>query len=323
MLPPLSSDRFAAGPVVATIGVFDGVHRGHRALLEAVLARAAEIGATPVAISFHPHPIEILAREVPSHRLASREQKLRALAELGFAHVWLLPFSPAMAQLSPCDFVAMLLRRIELREIWVGADFRFGNRREGTADLLRECGRAGGFSVEVFSPVLDAGNPWSSSRVREALRRGEVEEAGRVLGRTYLLEGRVGFGRGEGGKVLVPTANLVLPAGTCLPARGVYAGWSEVDGTLVASAINVGRRPTLTDDAADTVEVHLIDWNGDLRGKLLPVYFAERVRPEIRFDGLAALRAAVARDIEEVRSRLQDRAPESGGPVAPRTEGIR
>ncbi|MBK8231461.1 MAG: hypothetical protein IPK72_12930 [Candidatus Eisenbacteria bacterium] len=221
MLDPRSSEPFISGPAIATIGVFDGVHRGHRALLESVLMRAAALEATPVAISFHPHPIEILARGVPVHRLASREQKLRALAELGFTHAWLLPFSPAMAALSPRAFLDVLLARLDLRELWVGADFRFGNRREGTIDLLRELGRERDFTAEVFPPVLDAGCAWSSSRVREALRRGAVEEASRVLGRTYLLEGRVGFGRGEGGKLLVPTANLVFPEGTCLPARGV------------------------------------------------------------------------------------------------------
>lgn len=245
-------------------------------------------------------------------RLTTREQQARLFTELGLAWCWLLPFSPTLASLPPSDFVDLLVETIPLRELWLGRDFRFGRNREGDLEFLRLEGERRGFAVEMFAPVERFGAVISSTRVRTALAEGDVGLACDLLGRPFALEGTVVAGRGEGARLLVATANLGLAEQTCLPARGVYAGWAEVAGRLVASVTNIGVRPTLTEDIRESVEVHLLDWTGDLRGAPLAVHFVARLRPEKRFEGIGALRLAVADDIASARRILSEgpRAPE-------------
>lgn len=302
-------------PVVATIGVFDGLHLGHAGLLAELRARARARSAASLAVSFDPHPIEVLAPQLPPRRLTTRRQKISLLAEAPIDLGWLLPFSPSVARLEPEAFLEAVVRRFALVELWVGADFRFGRGRRGDISLLRREGARLGFEARVFAPVERDGRVVSSSWVRELLAAGEVERAATLLGRSVRLEGRVGHGRGQGAKVLVATANLELDPRLCLPGRGVYAGWTDLDGRLYPSAINVGRRPTLTEDQADTVEVHLIDWTGDLRGRRIGVQFERRLREERRFSGLEELRLAVESDIREARAWLADRTPRLGREV--------
>lgn len=305
--------------VVATIGVFDGVHRGHRSLLEAVIARARSLGVPSLVITFDPHPISILAPGAPPHLLTPRPAKTRILAEVGIDLVWFLPFSRSLAALTPESFLEdLLLRAVRPREIRIGHDFRFGHDRRGDFELLREFGQRLGFSVRRHEAVREEGRILSSSRVRRALERGEIAEAERILGHSVLLEGVVGAGRGEGHRLLVPTANLELPAEQFLPGRGVYAAWAELGGALCPAVANVGVRPTLTRDERATVEVHLIDWAGDLRGRILPVHLSRRLRPERKFESLEALRAAVLADIERARALLASGGGPGAGFPAPR-----
>lgn len=312
---PGLEEPFIAESVVATIGVFDGLHRGHARLLDQVICRARAIGARSLVLSFDPHPVEVLAPLVAARRLTTGAQKRRLLAECGIDAAWLLPFSRQLASLEPEAFLDLVLRRIELRELWIGPDFRFGKGRRGDADLLHRVGPTYGFETHTFPPVQDGGGTISSTRIRDLLQAGEVEGATELLGHTFVLESNVRRGRGEGAKLLVATANLIPDANLCVPGRGVYAGWAEIDGRLHPAAINVGRRPTLTEDLKDTVEVHVIDWTGDLREKLLPVYFGCRLREERRFSGLEELRAAVRRDIELARAWVSDREPRIAPPL--------
>lgn len=316
MLGSAASERpLGERPVVATIGVFDGLHLGHAGLLGELRARARARSATALVVSFDPHPIEVLAPTLPPHRLTTRRQKVALLAEAGVDFAWLIPFSRAVASLEPEAFLLSVVRRFALCELWIGADFRFGRGRRGDLALLTREGERHQFETRVFPPLQRDGRVVSSSWVRQLLAAGEVERAAELLGRAVLLEGRVGHGRGEGAKLLVATANLELESGLCLPGRGVYAGWTDLDGRLYPSAINVGRRPTLTNDATDTVEIHLIDWAGEIRGRRIGVHLGRRLREERRFSGLEELRRAVESDIQEARVWLADRTPLLGPQV--------
>jgi riboflavin kinase/FMN adenylyltransferase len=189
------------------------------------------------------------------------------------------------------------MRHAAIAELWVGHDFRFGRDRSGDASWLRAEGRKHGFAVREFPVVLDGDRPYSSTRIRATLAEGEIGEAARMLGHTVLVEGRVVRGRGQGAKLLVPTANLDLPAEQFLPARGVYAAWAELSGSLVPAVVNIGVRPTLVDDPRTVVEAHLLGWSGELVGTRLGLHLTVRLRPERKFKGLGVLRAAVEQDI--------------------------
>jgi riboflavin kinase/FMN adenylyltransferase len=283
---------------VATIGVFDGMHRGHQALIEAVVRRAAEQDLRSLVVTFDPHPATVLAESVFPHLLTGRALQLRYLAELGVDRAWMLPFSRQMAAMEPRAFVGgLLLRHAAIAELWVGHDFRFGRDRSGDAAWLCSEGREHGFGVREFPAVLDGDRPYSSTRIRAVLAEGQISEAARMLGHTVMLEGRVVRGRGQGAKLLVPTANLDLPTEQFLPARGVYAAWAEVSGALVPAVVNIGIRPTLVDDPRTVVEAHLLGWSGELVGTRLGLHLIVRLRHEHKFKGMSVLRAAVEHDI--------------------------
>ena len=285
-------------PVVATIGVFDGMHRGHQALIEAVVRRAAEQGLRSLVVTFDPHPATVLAESVFPHLLTGRALQFRYLAELGVDRAWMLPFSRQLAAMQPRVFVeGLLLRHAAIAELWVGHDFRFGRDRSGDTAWLRSEGRERGFDVREFPAVLDGDQPYSSTRIRAALADGEISEAARMLGHTVLVEGRVGRGRGQGARLLVPTANLDLPDEQFLPGLGVYAAWAEISGSLVPAVVNIGIRPTLTDDPRVVVEAHLLGWSGELVGTWLGLHLAVMLRHERNFKGMMELRTAIERDI--------------------------
>ncbi len=308
----------ALPPVVATIGVFDGVHRGHRALLEVVLERARERGMAALAITFHPHPVSVFAPSGPPHLLTGPSRKIRLLTELGCDAVWLLPFSRRMADLRPAEFVEdLLLADLPLAELWVGYDFRFGRGREGDVDFLRREGDRLGFEVHQFGPVHERGRVLSSTWAREALASGDLDELRGILGHEFVLEGTVGRGLGQGARLLVPTANLDLPPEQLLPGDGVYAAWAELRGALLPAVVSIGVRPTLAEGSGRVVEAHLIGWEGNLRGELLALHFGRRLREQRRYPGLESLRRAIAADVVEAKDWLAGREP-MAEPATPR-----
>jgi riboflavin kinase/FMN adenylyltransferase len=293
---------------VLTIGNFDGVHLGHRAILSRVVKRARELDCQPVAVTFDPHPLRVLRPELELPLLTTPAQKCRLLEEAGMAGVVVLPFTREFAELPAREFVRRYFwERLSAREVVVGYDYRFGKDREGNLELLKDLGRTLGFTVQVVWAVEVNGAVVSSSLIRAMLRLGKVVEAAQLLGRPYRVEGRVVPGKGRGAKLLgIATANLE-PDNDILPASGIYAVLTHWQGRTYPGVANIGTCPTF-DNQELTLEVHLLDFSGDLYGERLEVDFVARLREERRFPSLGDLAAQIRADIAQARGLLQGRA---------------
>jgi riboflavin kinase / FMN adenylyltransferase len=280
-----------------TIGNFDGVHRGHRALIERVSAKARELDVAACVLTFEPHPREFFAGPAAPARLTRLRDKLELMAAAGMKHVHVARFDAAFAALPAARFVEeVLVRGLGVRWLLVGRDFRFGARRSGDYGVLREAAARHGFALEAMADVLLDGERVSSSAVRAALQAGDFGRAERLLGRPYAVSGRVVHGARLGRDLGFPTANVPLKRSP--PLAGIYVVEVEGYGKGVAS---VGRRPTVNPLPVPLLEVHLLDWDGELYGKRLRVRFLRKLRDEAKFDGLPALREAIARDAEQAR----------------------
>jgi riboflavin kinase/FMN adenylyltransferase len=287
-----------------TVGNFDGVHRGHQALVSAVVARARETGGVSVVLTFEPHPARVLGPDRAPAALTTLAQKEELLALLGVDRLAVLPFDDGVAKLPPEAFARQVLHgALGARHVVVGESFRFGHRREGDARTLEALGEGLGFSVRALPPVLAQGSPVSSSRVRDDLARGDARTASALLGRPYFVDAPVVRGDGRGRTIGVPTANL-LPENEILPARGVYAARCRVGAAAWHPAVaNLGQRPTFGGEHP-TVEAHLIDFDGDLYGARVRLEFHDRLRGEQRFDGVPALVARIREDVAQARALL-------------------
>jgi riboflavin kinase/FMN adenylyltransferase len=280
-----------------TIGNFDGVHRGHRALIERVSAKARELRVASCVLTFEPHPREFFAGPAAPARLTRLRDKLELMAAAGVNHVHVARFDAPFAALPATRFVdEVLVRGLGARWLLVGRDFRFGARRSGDYAALQESAARHGFALEAMGDVLLDGERVSSSAVRAALQAGDLGRAERLLGRPYALSGRVVHGARLGRDLGFPTANVPLRRSP--PLAGIYV--VEVQGYWRGVA-SVGRRPTVNPVAVPLLEVHLLDWQGELYGKRLRVRFLRKLRDEAKFDGLPALREAIARDAEQAR----------------------
>jgi len=295
------------GAVVA-VGNFDGVHRGHQAVIAAAKAKAAALGAPFAVLTFEPHPRRIFQPGAPPFRLTPFRAKSRALETLGVDLLFTLHFDLAFAQKSAEEFVsAILVEGLGVRAVVIGYDFVFGHRRRGNADLLRAEGQKQGFDVDVVAPVAGAsGVVYSSTQIREHLSAGRTREAAALLGRAWEIDGRVEEGDRLGRTIGFPTANLSLDD-YLRPAAGVYAVRAGIDDGAktrwFGGAANLGWRPTVGGKDL-RLETHLFDFDGDLYGKHLRVAFIEHLRPEQRFDGLGALKAQIAADCVKARAVL-------------------
>ena len=291
----------------ATVGNFDGVHRGHRSLVEAAVRQARERGGMAVALTFDPHPSRVLSPDRAPATLMTLDQRAEALAALGIDCLAVLPFTFALSRESPADFARKVLRdAVGARMVVVGENFRFGRGREGDLATLARLGESLGFAVLGTPPVVHEGAPISSTRIREALARGAVRAAREMLGRRFFVDGTVVRGVGRGRQIGLPTANLAIVNET-LPARGVYACWCrdlrEGEGTVYPAVVNIGHRPTFGGGAL-SVEAHLLDFDGDLYGRTLRTEFEERLREERTFAGPEALVAQVRDDVARARRCL-------------------
>ncbi len=301
------------GGVCLALGMFDGVHRGHQHVVGQAVADAHRLGATPVAVTFHPHPLAILRPDDAPRLLQSLPHRLRELARLAPAATLVLGFTPALSRRTGREFIADLQTGFgRIRSVTVGAGFHFGHGRSGHVDLLREVGALDGFEVHAMEPVRVDGEVVSSTRIRTTLRSGDLAAVGRLLGRPYALAGAVVPGDRIGRTLGFPTANLDV-AGLELPPHGVYAVRARMDGVPHPAALNLGRRPTVGDRLEERCEVHLIDFDGDLYGRELEVEFVRRLRGETRFASVGALREQIAADIGEARAVL---ATAGEGPTA-------
>ena len=295
-----------------TIGVFDGLHRGHQRIIEGLTETAHATEHSAVAITFDPHPAAVLSNQDPL-LLTTSGERINLMAGLGVDALVILPFTEEIVHTSAASFVEDLIRHLCLAELWVGPDFTLGHNQEGDIPYLQRLGAERGFEVRVIEPVVWRGKVVRSSRVRQALQRGDVEEANGCLGRPYRLSGVVIHGRGFGRDIGVPTANIYPPPHRLIPASGVYACWAHTERWgAYAAAVNIGTRPTFpaqSDAQGLTVEAHLLDFDGDLYDQVLGLDFVARLRDERAYPTLNALVAQLRQDIGQVRALLDAERP--------------
>lgn len=309
---------------VLTIGNFDGVHLGHRAILDTVIGRARALGGEAVLYTFDPHPRKVLQPDRAPELLATMDQKIEILEGIGLDVLIVEPFDLEFARTPPEVFVRDHIHaRIAPVEVYVGYDFHFGRDREGSMRLLTETGPRLGFSVTIIPEVTFAERDVNSTRIRALLRSGDVEEASRLLGRPFSVRGPVVSGMRRGRELGFPTANLSTE-NEIMPGSGVYVcavrfldEGTPGRGDVVPAVTNVGHRPTFDDRQGLIAEAHLIDFTGDLYGRQIELVFLARLRAELRFDGPEALREQIARDVEAARAwhrgdRDRDRDREGG-----------
>jgi riboflavin kinase/FMN adenylyltransferase len=298
--------RPGGGPTGLTIGNFDGVHRGHRAMLDRLVAKAREQSLPCSVLTFEPHPREFFSPATAPTRLSRLREKLEMITEAGIDRTHVLRFGARLAAMSAERFIEdVLIRGMGVRWLLVGRDFRFGAKRAGDFALLKAAGARQGFGVEAMEDVLEGAQRISSSGVRAALAAGKLEDAARLLGRPYTMSGRVAHGEKLGRTLGFPTANLVLRR--LPPLAGIFAVEVAVEETgagamrALRGVASVGRRPTVKENAAPLLEVHLFDWTGNLYGRHLRVTFLRKLRDEAKYEGLEALRAAIARDAADAK----------------------
>jgi len=297
---------------VITIGAYDGVHRGHRAVIAQVQARAAELGARSVVVTFDRHPASVIRPDAAPRLLTNPAQKLELLADTGVDATVVVPFSAAQARETPVDFVErVIVNALRTQAVIVGSDFHFGHMRQGNITLLREMGERHDFTCEpvVLVPRADGvDEPISSTAIRRALAGGEIETATRLLGRALEVRGTVVTGDQRGRTIGFATANVEIPNGMCLPSDGVYAGlYRRPDGSEHACAINLGRRPTFYVNAEHSLlEAHLLDFAGDLYGEDAAVTFVAFLRSEKQFAGIDELKTQLKLDVEHARVAVQN-----------------
>ncbi|HKI00451.1 MAG TPA: bifunctional riboflavin kinase/FAD synthetase [Thermoanaerobaculia bacterium] len=296
-----SSDLPRSG--VGTIGNFDGVHRGQRAILGQVVARAGELGLPPVVITFEPHPLSVLAPERTPVPLTTPRQKERLLEEAGIAVLLVVRFTPELARVPARSFVRDFLReRLDLQEIFVGSGFVFGHKREGTLELLQSVGGEVGLVAHGVDEVIHAGERISSTRIRRAVSEGKVAEAAELLGRPYSISGTIARGDRMGQKLGWPTIN-VMSENKLLPADGVYASrvfFPSYPATFDC-VTNIGTRPTVYENYQRVVESHILDFKANVYGQKVDLQFHKRLREERIFPTVMDLSAQIGRDVETTR----------------------
>lgn len=301
----------APPPAAIAIGAFDGVHRGHRHLLDGLIADARACGVEAVAVTFDPDPDTVVA-PAPAPKLMTRHDRLAALARSGVDRVVVVPFTPELAALDHRAFFDDVLGRIlDIRSVHVGSNFRLGAHGAGTVEVLKRWGEERGITVTGHELVWEDGSAISATRIRGLIAQGDLPEAKRLLGRPYAVRGTVVHGRGKGTGMGFPTANVARSELIQMPADGVYAGWTLVPGmhgdldVAYPSAVNVGLPPMFANDPSSaTLEATLLGFSGDLYGREVTVLFTERLRPPIHFSSIGELVSAVRGNIEDVRQQL-------------------
>lgn len=292
----------ASHSTVLTIGNFDGVHRGHRALLARLTGLAKQAGLPAAVMTFEPNPREFFAPQSAPARLASLREKLQLLAECGVDQAYVCAFNKRFAALTADAFVERIVHGLGVRHLMIGDDFRFGKGRSGDFALLQQAGKAHGFGVEAMETLVHEGERVSSSAVREALDAGDLEHAERLLGRPYCISGRVIHGEKLGRKLGYATANIQLKR-LKAPLSGIFV--VTVDGIAerpLEGVASLGVRPTVSASGRPTLEVYIFDYQGDLYRAHLRVNFLHKLRDEAKFDSLEALTAQIARDVADARA---------------------
>jgi riboflavin kinase/FMN adenylyltransferase len=293
----------ALGPSHATIGTFDGIHRGHQALLKSLIAGARAAGGASVLVTFEPHPRCVLDPDHCPPNLTTLDEKTWLLDQLGLDHVVVIPFTPQVAALSAAVFMQRLLRGMDVRHMVVGENHRFGHGQRGDSAFLRRLGARHGFTVDVAPTVLRGREPISSSRIRRLVLLGQVRAAAQLLGRDYFVRSTVEHGAKRGRQLGFPTANLRIAPNKLIPPNAIYASRVDLDGQTYGGATSIGFRPTFGGNTL-TVEVFVLDFDGDLYDKLVTVWLVHRLRAEKKFATVPALQQQMARDVENARRIL-------------------
>ncbi|MCA1815519.1 MAG: bifunctional riboflavin kinase/FAD synthetase [Acidobacteria bacterium] len=286
-----------ARPTVLTLGVFDGLHRGHQLIVRTVVERARACDAVPTVITFDPHPRAVLHPESAPPLLQTLDQKVEALAAFGVGQTIVVRFTPEFARVRAEDFLRDVVEeRLHAKEVYLGRGFAFGYERGGDIELLRRVSRELGFHADEVPEVRLRGHRISSSRIRQLLAGGRVNLARRMLGRPYGVEGRVVRGAARGATLGFPTANL-HPQNRVIPRAGVYVTATLIEGAWRRSVTNVGVRPTFERDAEPSVETFVLGWRGDLYGDVVRVRFLARLRDERRFSSVGELKRQIDADV--------------------------
>ena len=289
-----------------TVGVFDGVHRGHQEIMKRLTEGAHANGIPAVVLTFYPHPASVLGRgEIGL--LTLPDERAELLASMRVDVVITESFTKELSTVTAFDFMTRLVRHLGLKHLIIGYDFALGKGREGNAMRLTEIGKELGYSVEVVSPLSDEiGVPVASTAIRKLISAGNVSEAADLMGHPYSLRGPVIRGDGRGKQIGVPTANIDIPREKIVPAKGIYAGWAILHGEKHKAAISIGVNPTFTPDKQTlSVEAYLLDFDADIYGKELKIEFIARLRDELKFDSVDALVEQIWKDVEVTRSVLK------------------
>jgi riboflavin kinase/FMN adenylyltransferase len=298
------NDVFTLRRPVATIGIFDGVHTGHQFILDHLNAKAREHGGDTVVVTLWPHPRIILQKELQDFKLLhTLEEKIREMDRHGIDHLLVVPFSRELASLSACDFIQdYLVDRLGVEVLLVGYDNRFGRDGKGDPEALQMCADKNRFRIEKLPEYQGEPGNVSSSTIREAILKGYLESAARMLGYSYFLSGTIVEGNHIGRKMGFPTANIhPLNANKLIPMNGVYAIRAELRGEIHKGMLNIGFRPTIDSAmAVKTIEAHLFDISGDFYDEELVIHFIHRIRDEMKFSGLEALKEQLQKDKENV-----------------------
>lgn len=296
---------------VVTIGVFDGVHLGHQHLISAAVEEARRSDRLSIVATFRNHPRSVLTTGFTPRYITGPEERVRLIAEAGADLVVPVTFDREMSELSAREFLELLMRRLRMRTLVVGPDFALGRAREGDVERLRSLSLEMGFSLSVVDLLENGGQPIRSTAIRQAIAEGRVSGLRSLLGRRFALDGRIGRGAGRGRGLGFPTANLEAAPDRAMPADGIYAAWALLDGQRHMSATSIGTRPTFK-ETDRTVEAFLLDFDGDLYGRHLRLEFVRRLRDEMRYDSVDALKEQIARDVEETKAELTADATQPG-----------
>lgn len=305
------------GRCVVTVGVFDGVHRGHRQLIARAVERAHERGLPAVVVTFDPHPAELIRPGTHPARLSTLDRRAELVAEAGADVFCVIPFTEALSRMAPAGFAhEVLVDRLHAAVVVVGSNFTFGHRAEGDVGTLAELGRRFGFACEALDLVSDHDVTFSSTYIRSCIDAGAVRDAAHALGRWHRVDGVIVHGHKRGRDLGYPTANVASPPHTAIPADGVYAGWFRIGDRRLMGAVSVGTNPTFS-GRVRTVEVYVIDVDENFYGHEVGVEFVERLRGQEHYDGIEALVAQMGRDVATCREILTAAGDATGPDGAP------
>ena len=304
-----------ARPAVITLGVFDGLHLGHQLIMKTVVERARMIHAVPTVITFEPHPRAVLHPQSAPPLLQTFDQKIEALSVLGIEQTIIIHFDQAFSQIRAEDFLRdTVVNRLHAKEVYLGRGFFFGHNREGNIDLLRKVSERLGFLADEVPEVRLRGKRIGSTRIREMLSQGRVNLARRMLGRPYGVEGPVVRGASRGQGIGFPTANI-QPRNRVIPRGGVYVTATLIDGQWRRSVTNIGVRPTFDDGTEASIEIHVMNWSGDLYGDVVRVRFLHRLRDEKKFSSIDELKSQIERDVSRAANFFERAGVKRSQPI--------